>query len=63
MAESPREELNKQAADDELLLDEAAFFARLSPSSLTALGRARNMIAATHQSHIHMEHLLVGLHQ
>jgi KAP family P-loop domain/Clp amino terminal domain, pathogenicity island component len=51
------------AIRDVLPLDEAAFLARLSPSSLTALGRARSMIASTHQSHIHMEHLIVALHQ
>jgi ATPases with chaperone activity, ATP-binding subunit len=48
---------------DLLPLDEAAFFARLSPSSLTALGRARNMTAATGQDRIHMEHLILALHQ
>jgi ATP-dependent Clp protease ATP-binding subunit ClpA len=67
MTESPRGEQSasqqNMAEIDPLPLDEAAFFARLSPSSLTALGRARNMIAATHQSRIHMEHLIVALHQ
>ena len=49
--------------DDQVPFDEAAFFARLSPSSLTAIGRALAMTVKTHQSHIHMEHLIVALHQ
>jgi KAP family P-loop domain len=48
---------------DLLPLDDTAFFARLSPSSRTAIGRASKMIAETHQSRIHMEHFILALHQ
>ena len=48
---------------DLLPLDDATFFARLSPSSLTALGRALAMTVKTHQSRIHMEHFILALHQ
>ncbi len=38
-----------------------AFFARLSPSSLRAIGHADGMRRRSNQDRIHMEHLVVGL--
>ena len=43
--------------------DEAAFFARLSPSSRTALAHADAMRRWNRQDRVHMEHLIMGLYR